>query len=54
MARALDLHSRGQGFDSLILHDKKAEVRRQKSEGGGQKPEREFIKKLKQKLPLGC
>ena len=23
MARALDLHSRGQGFDSLILHQKK-------------------------------
>ena len=22
MARALDLHSRGQGFDSLILHEK--------------------------------
>ena len=22
MARALDLHSRGQGFDSLILHDR--------------------------------
>ena len=22
MARALDLHSRGQGFDSLILHPK--------------------------------
>ena len=22
MARALDLHSRGQGFDSLILHKK--------------------------------
>ena len=21
LARALDLHSRGQGFDSLILHD---------------------------------
>ena len=23
LARALDLHSRGQGFDSLILHTKK-------------------------------
>ena len=23
MARALDLHSRGQGFDSLILHRKR-------------------------------
>ena len=33
MARALDLHSRGQGFDPLILHKKedgspKSEVRR--------------------------
>ena len=37
MARALDLHSRGQGFDSLILHGKKkaeaeakAETKRQR------------------------
>ena len=27
MARALDLHSRGQGFDSLILHKKESGVR---------------------------
>jgi hypothetical protein len=26
LARALDLHSRGQGFDSLILHKKSATV----------------------------
>ena len=34
MARALDLHSRGQGFDSLILHKKikKTEYRRRKTE----------------------
>ena len=25
LARALDLHSRGQGFDSLILHQEKKE-----------------------------
>ena len=28
MARALDLHSRGQGFDSLILHQKETKRRR--------------------------
>ena len=32
MARALDLHSRGQGFDSLILHAKRKEDGRPKSE----------------------
>ena len=32
MARALDLHSRGQGFDSLILHEK-----RRKTEVGSPK-----------------
>ena len=31
LARALDLHSRGQGFDSLILHQK-AEVKKSESE----------------------
>ena len=25
LARALDLHSRGQGFDSLILHERQFE-----------------------------
>ena len=27
MARALDLHSRGQGFDSLILHEKSSKIK---------------------------
>jgi hypothetical protein len=31
LARALDLHSRGQGFDSLILHERR--------ETGGRRPE---------------
>jgi hypothetical protein len=34
LARALDLHSRGQGFDSLILHEK---IKRRKTEVGSQK-----------------
>ena len=34
MARALDLHSRGQGFDSLILHRKaKCKIKKAKKEG---------------------
>ena len=35
LARALDLHSRGQGFDSLILHQKKRD-----GEKGGEEKER--------------
>jgi hypothetical protein len=32
LARALDLHSRGQGFDSLILHQKEGRRRKKKEE----------------------
>ena len=34
MARALDLHSRGQGFDSLILHLKTTEAGNGEIESG--------------------
>ena len=41
MARALDLHSRGQGFDSLILHSKgRKEVYRKKKIGNWFKEKR--------------
>ena len=42
MARALDLHSRGQGFDSLILHERlnKSEDRRRKSEVKQKRPQK--------------
>ena len=38
LARALDLHSRGQGFDSLILH---SESPSQPPQRGGEREERE-------------
>ena len=51
MARALDLHSRGQGFDSLILHKREKENKGEERENE-KRERRERINKRNTKRRL--